>query len=514
MKNNLRTEAFCKSYNIALAVLCFFITLCFFTNVQAKKTPKADTPPPPPPILTLEIVEQQISIDGKPAKIFSIIQPDGTFGLTGVRDQLLDVVVKNKTHQWTAIHWHGLIIPNNQDGAPFVTQQPIPPDGEFHYKFPLIQSGTFWIHSPYTTQLQQLMAAPLIIHEPDDNQKNIQDVVMLLQDYTFGNPKEVYPKMRQQLMKKIANIHLSDESDESDESDQSADESSADTTLPEIKMDAYLTNRRTLADPDIVRVEPGSVVRLRIIDAAANSNFFINLGSLTGKIVAADSEAVAPVENSKFQLGQGQRLDIDITIPPGDNSYPILAQAEGTSKQTGLVLAAGNAIVPKYSENAEHVAGSLDYSQELNLKARYPLLPQEVNRSFTVNLGSNMLSYIWTMNWQVWPNIKPLLIKEGDRDQIILNNKTAIPIPVHLHGHVFQIVQIDDKKLQGAVRDTVVVLPYSSVTIQFDADNPGIWLLQGFVPYLTYGAMATTVNYEGYSVPVFNQKDTGVPPKD
>lgn len=503
MHMNTQKKIFNYLHTLLLVFFCLLIIITS-NSIQAKSSKSNNTPPPAGPI-NLDIVQQEISIDGKPVKIFNIVQPDGTFGLVAEKGKILDVVVKNKTDVPTTIHWHGLIVPNNQDGIAFVTQQPIPPGGEYHYKFPLIQYGTFWIHSPYKIQLQKLMAAPLIVNNPKDTDKNIQDVVMFLQDFTFQDPKEIYPKLRQQLLQKQSNIQLSNnETDETSEQTEKPDE---------IAMDAYLTNHRTLSDPDIFRIPAGTTIRLRVINAAANSNFFIDLGNLTGKLVAVDSEPIEPVEGSKFQVGQGQRLDIQITMPEGDNAYPILAQAENTSKLTGLVLATPNAIVPKYNENAKQVAGELDYSQEMNLKAIYPLLPHGLNRSYTIKLDNNMLSYIWTMNNQVWPNIMPLKIREDERDELVLNNKTAVPIPIHFHGHVFQVVQINDTKLKGAIRDTVLVLPNSTVRIQFDTDNPGIWLLQGAVPFLNYGRMATTLNYENYPMPIFNQKDTGIPPK-
>lgn len=451
---------------------------------------------------TLQIVQQQILINGKPAQIFNIVQPDGTFGYMGEKGQYFDVNLENKTNEWVSVHWHGLIDPNTQDGVPYVTQQPIPPGGELHYKFPLIQSGTFWMRSHYKLQLQQLLAAPLIIRDPkEDDDTDTQDVVMFLQDFTFHNPKELYPKLRSQIMEKQADIKLSNLEGTMSQPDTS-----------EMIMDAYLTNHRTLSDPDIIRVLPDATVRLRVINAATNTNFFIDLGSLPGKLIAVDSEPIDPLLGSKFQLAQGQRAEIEITMPQGDNAYPILAQAEGTSALTGLVLATPNAIVPQYNERAGYIAGKLDNSQEMNLTAAYPLLSQDVNKSYTLNLDGNMLSYIWTINGDVWPNTKPLPIKLDQRVELVLKNKTAISIPLHLHGHVFQITEIDGKKLRGAVRDTVLVLPYSSMKLQFDADNPGIWLLHGYIPYQTYGGMITTINYENYSMPIFNRKDTGVPP--
>lgn len=77
----------------------------------------------------LLIKKFQTEVDGKPAELFRIEQPDGTWGYKGVKGQVFDAIVKNQTDKPTVLHWHGLIVPNDQDGVPYVTQAPIPPGG-------------------------------------------------------------------------------------------------------------------------------------------------------------------------------------------------------------------------------------------------------------------------------------------------------------------------------------------------------------------------------------------------
>lgn len=484
-----------KKALISIIVLLFVICSPI---IHAKKEEK----PTPPPVKTihLQIVEQKLPINGKATNVFNLIQPDGTFGFVGQKGQVFDAIVENKTHEWVAIHWHGLIVPNNMDGVPFVTQQPIAPGASYHYRFELFQTGTFWVHSHYRLQTQKLLAAPFIVLDPTKASAAI-DVPMFLQDFTFGDPKQIYPQLRRAFLEKQANIQVA-----------ATPEEQASNTPKQVAMDAYLTNRRTLMDPQIVRVQPGSTIRLRVINAAANSNFFVNLGSLQGILTEVDSEPIEPMIGSRFQIAQGQRLVIEITLPSGDNFYPIVAQAEGTNKLTGLVLASPNAIVPKFNATASDLAPMLDYRQEEQLVGKFPLLTHDTNHSYNLNFDGNLVSYVWTANGQVWPNVKPLPIKQEDRVEVVLNNKSLLALPVHLHGHVFQITEINGKKIRGAMRDTVLVLPNSIVKIAFDADNPGIWLLRGFIPFQTYGGLITPLVYDNYSVPVFRHKDTGLPP--
>lgn len=445
--------------------------------------------------IVLQIVKQNLKINDRVISTFNIVNRDGSWGIVGTKGQIFDFVIQNKTNEATALHWHGLTVPNDQDGTPFISQNPIGPGQEMRGKIQLMQAGTFWVRSAYKSQLQNLMAAPVIITDPKAD--NIQNVVMMLQDVSFQDPKISYPQLRDKLMQKMADIQLSESG------------TMASNQTSQVTMDAYLTNRRTLADPEIARVNPNTAVYLRIINGSANTNFLIDLGQLSGKLVAVDSEPVSPLENSKFQIAQGQRLDIIVNIPGGDGYYPILAQAENTTRLTGLILATQGMTPPLFNPESSQPPSSLDDSQEQNLHALNPLKPQSMVQSYQLDLSNNMLSYLWMIDHQVWPNVNALKVQNGERVELLLNNKTDMGIPIHLHGHTFQIIAINGQAINGAKRDTVFVLPHSTITIAFDANNPGIWLLEGFIPYLSYGRMATTINYQDFPIPIFKQKDTG-----
>lgn len=74
--------------------------------------------------------------------------------------------------------------------------------------------------------------------------------------------------------------------------------------------------------------------------------------------------------------------------------------------------------------------------------------------------------------------------------------------PMHLHGHEFEVTEIDGKSIkQGAMRDTVLVLPNSTVKVQFDANNPGNWMMHCHMLYHQESGMMTIVNYEGVKMP-------------
>jgi len=448
----------------------------------------------------LQVKERTITINGKPAKIYRIEQPDGTWGFRGKKGEDFNVVLENLIDKPTVVHWHGLIDPNNQDGVPYVTQEPILPGASYKYNFKLKQAGTFWMHSHYIFQAQDGLSAPLILEDEDNVSKNSneQEVIMFLTDFTFKSSHEIFQALRSSKPdNNMQNMNMVD-------MDMKQEMSAPD--LNDVSYDAYLTNYKTLLEPEIIKVNPKTKVRLRIINAASASNFIINLGNLKGEAIAVDGEDIIPITGNKIELAMAQRIDIIITIPEGKYIYPILAQGEGTSMQTGIILQVGNAAISSLSEKSQEVAPALCYKQELSLRAKNPLTNKKIDRSLVVNLEGDMSSYTWKINDQVWPNVTPLKVKEGERIEIIFNNKTMMSHPMHLHGHTFQVTEINGQTINGAMRDTLLIDPNSTAKIQFDANNPGIWMLHCHNLYHAMAGMMTTVNYEGFKAPKFKYK--------
>jgi FtsP/CotA-like multicopper oxidase with cupredoxin domain len=265
--------------------------------------------------------------------------------------------------------------------------------------------------------------------------------------------------------------------------------------INDVEYDAYLANDRTLADPDVVRVEPGGRVRLRIINAAAATNFHIELGPLKGHLIAVDGDPIAPIEGSRFELAMAQRANIRLRLPAGNGAYPILALREGGHQRTGIVLATKGASIAKIENGAAQAAPILRLDLERRLRAVNPLSARPPSRVVPVALTGNMASYQWSMNGQVYGQNQPLMVEQGERVEISLVNKTMMSHPMHLHGHHFQVVEIDGERFPGAMRDTVLVPPMASLRIAFDADNPGRWAFHCHNLYHMQAGMMTEVRY-------------------
>lgn len=471
-----------------MSKLLKFLPLLILSGIISKTFAVENEP------VVLKAIEVPITVNGTQADVFEIVQENGKEGYEGEKGKDFNVILKNQTSVSIAIHWHGLILPNDQDGIPYVTQLPIPPGGSMHYHFPLLQSGTYWMHSHQGFHEQALMAAPLIINDPSDQYKDYKSITIMLQDFSFKTGKEIFAQLKSGDMNMSGMTHMKMKNNNKPD-------------LNDVDYDAYLANRRTLSDPEIIKLTKGKKIRLRIINASAATNYWINLGALSGILIAVDGENIKPITNSKFQIALAQRLDILVTMPADEGEYPILAQVEGTKKQSGIILitSKANPILPAIL--AKNNVPALNDDQELQLHSLTPLADKPISKTLKYSLDGNMEKYVWTMNHEVWPHIKPLTVKKGDRVEIIFTNNTAMSHPMHLHGHVFQVTKINKKTIiDGPLHDTILVAPHSSKTIVFDALYPGIWAIHCHVLYHRHAGMMTTINYKNYPEPKFYKK--------
>lgn len=464
--------------------------------------------------VTLSTVSRSIEVNGKPAKVFGIVQADGTHGLTTEAGRRFQVVLQNKVDEQTLIHWHGLTPPSNQDGVPGLSQPVLDPEKSYEYDFPLTRPGTNWMHSHVGFQEQQMMAAPLIVRDPRDVGRDEQEVVVLFHDFTFREPVEIFAELLGAGMAGMDHGTATQPAPKPQGTDPHAGMTTMKSTVPssgaqqaasmpvkldlnDVEYDAYLANDRTLADPEIVRVEAGGRVRLRLINGAASTNFFIDLGAIEGELIAVDGLPVRPIQGKRFEFAIAQRLDIRFRLPPGQGAYPVLAIREGDMARTGVVLATKDARVLRLAEKGTEAAPVVGLELERRLVAVEPLAKRNVDRKLALDLTGDMSKYVWTLNTQRYGEHTPLSIRRGERVAIVMRNLTEMSHPMHLHGHHFQVVEIDGRQISGAMRDTVHVPAKSQVAIAFDANNPGHWAMHCHNSYHMAAGMMTSIKYEG-----------------
>ena len=130
------------------------------------------------------------------------------------------------------------------------------------------------------------------------------------------------------------------------------------------------------------------------------------------------------------------------------------------------------------------------------MRAQKPFPERKADRVHILNLTGEMAGYVWSINNVVWnKDVPPLPVAKGERVELVFVNRTPMPHPMHLHGHEFQVVEIDGERFPGAVRDTVLVTPGRRVVVAFDALNPGWWALHCHLLYHMDAGMFTTIKY-------------------
>lgn len=436
----------------------------------------------------LRVVKRTIEVNGRAATVFGLQQKDGSHGIRIRAGERFNVLLANEAAEPTIVHWHGLTPPWPSDGVAGAPMPLLDAGAERSFDFPVALPGTNWMHA-HTLQEQQLLAAPLVVADPRDDGRDEQEVVVLLHDFSFTPAGEILEKLK-------GGGH-GDQSQATGgmkmdgmQMDGMQMPGGAAMDLNDIEYDAYLANDRTLDDPEIIAVEKGGRVRLRLINGATATAFTLDLGELQGTLVAVDGQPVEPVTGQRFPVSMGQRVDVRLELPADKRSFPVLALREGAVQRTGFILRVGDAPVAKLSPAGDQAGPVLDLDLEARLRAVSPLAERTADRRFDLALGGSMTPYQWSLAADPAITVAP-----GERVEVTMANKSMMAHPMHLHGHHFQVVAIDGARFSGAIRDTVLLPPGRSVTIAVDADNPGQWAFHCHHLYHMATGMMTTFAY-------------------
>ena len=429
----------------------------------------------------LKVVRRIIEVNGRAASVFGLQQQDGKTGLALQAGDAFNVVLRNETDEPTIMHWHGLTPPFISDGVPDAPLPLIAARAERSFNFPVGTAGTHWMHA-HTLQEQVLLAAPLIVRSKDDLRRDEQEVVVMFHDFSFATPEELFANLKKGGGKPAGTMPMGD----------MKMPGGIPVDLNDIDYDAYLANDRSLDDPEVVAVETGGKVRIRVINAATATAFTMDFGEIEGSLVAVDGQDIQPVKARRFPVSMGQRLDVILQLPREARAFPVLALREGSLERTGIVLASPGTVIARIPKNSAENAPVLDLATEATLVATSPLKVRHPDKAFDMVLAGDMAAYNWSLETK-----PPLAVRIGDRVEIAMRNTSMMAHPMHLHGHHFQVVAIDGKRFAGAMRDTVHIPPQRSVTIAVDAGNPGQWAFHCHHLYHMAAGMMTSFAYEG-----------------
>lgn len=425
----------------------------------------------------LRATTRTLDVNGRAAAVLGLLRENGRHGIELAPDEPFRVTLRNELTEPTIIHWHGQIPPIAQDGVPGAPLPMLQPGGIRDFDF-APQTGTHWMHAHVPHQEMQLLAAPLIVRSTDDLRADRQEVVVMLHDFSFTPLAEHLVRLGGSAAGHAVHHGAAPAA------------MSAAMDLNDIDFDAYLANDRTLADPQVIAVEPGGRVLLRVINGAAATVFWIDTGHLRSALVAVDGKPIQPRAGWRVGLAMGQRADLLLEIPREGGAFPILALREGARERAGLLLATRGASIARIPLLGDQPAEAFDATQEMRLQAVRGLAARPAGAVLHVTLDGTMTPYVWAIDDRPWGQHKALDVEGGRRIELIMENRSMMAHPMHLHGHTFQVVQIGDRRFAGAVRDTVHVPAHQRVVIAFDAGERARWMFHcHHMPHLATGMM-------------------------
>jgi len=252
--------------------------------------------------------------------------------------------VHNKLNEETSIHWHGLLLPNEQDGVPYLTTAPIRAQSTHTFTFPLIQSGTYWYHSHTMLQEQSGIYGSIVIH-PNSKKEDNKEHVLMFSDWTDENPHEVLRNLKRgsdwYAIKKNSVQSYAEAIDKGYLKDRIKTEWNR---MPAMDISDVYYNRFLIngkSEEVWTEGKPGETVKLRIINGAASSYFWLSYAGGKMKIVAADGLPVQPLEVDKVLIAIAETYDIEIEIPDDNMAYEFRATAQDISGHASLFLGEG-----------------------------------------------------------------------------------------------------------------------------------------------------------------------------
>lgn len=231
----------------------------------------------------------------------------------------------------TTIHWHGILIPWQMDGVDHVTQRAIPPWGVFHYKFTLMQSGTYWYHAHSEAQEQDGLYGAFVIDPPQSpSYRYTKDYVVVLSDWSNCGGEKVLANLKKDgdyystkfplqpsLMKfwcDYRKASCEERKNIIDDYKMMQQMRMSIYDISDVAYDAYLLNGKTKYCPWTVPVNVGDVVRLHFIGAAGSTIYRIKIPGVTMQMVHVQGNDVKPYTVNDFTIAPGETYDVLVRI--------------------------------------------------------------------------------------------------------------------------------------------------------------------------------------------------------
>ncbi len=363
---------------------------------------------------------------------------------------LVEVTLVNKDiDDGVTIHWHGLDVPNAEDGVAGVTQNAVLPGQHYVYRFTADQVGTFWYHTHQvsSSDVRRGLLGAIVIDPPEEKPHGV-DLTEIVHTYDG---------------------------------------------VPTLNANDGLARRA---------VAPGTPVRLRLVNSDGNPQRLFLSGAPfeVAAIDGTDLNEPGPLTATTLELAGGGRYDLTFTMP----ATPVrLTLADSLA---GIAFSRTGASSPAATEAPAKLFDALAYGKP----APTPFdASSHFDRRFTLKIGrkpgflDGQPGMQWSLNGGIYPRVPMFMVRRGDLVRVTVENTTKAVHPMHLHGHHMLVLSRDGTPASGSPWwiDTLDVQPGESYDLAFRADNPGIWM--DHCHNLVHAAAGLTMHiaYEGVTTP-------------
>lgn len=352
----------------------------------------------------LTVTDTIVNYSGKEKRAIAVNGQIPMPTLTFIEGDIAEIVVHNKLKESTSLHWHGLFLPNKEDGVPYLTQMPIKPNETFTYRFPIIQSGTHWYHSHSGLQEQIGMYGSLVLLKKKDAptfRKGIDDlpeVPIILSEWTDIKPENVHRMLQNandwSAIKKGTVQSYSEAIKAGHFKTKLGNEMKRMLAMDvsDVYYDKFLINGKNKSQ--LSQFKGGEKVRLRISNGGASTYFWLNYAGGKMTVVANDGNDVEPIEVDRLIIGVSETYDVVVTIPNEGIAYEFLATPEDRTKSASIYLGNGKIQLKSRMPKLKYFEGMKLMNDMMNMDGSMD------------NMGMDMSLQKMDMNSVMYPEIR------------------------------------------------------------------------------------------------------------
>lgn len=469
-----------------------------------------------------------------------------------------EIYVHNHMHHETSLHWHGILLPNEQDGVSYLTTAPIKAHSTHLFKFPIKQNGTYWYHSHTMLQEQVGMYGAFIIHKKNEPKK--PEHTILLSDWSNTNPHQIERSLHNAsdwyAIKKKSTQNYGSAIKEGYLKTKLTNEWKRMNAMDvsDVYYEQFFINGKS--EEQKQHFKAGEKVRLRVINGSASTYFWLTYSGGKITVVASDGEDVQPIEVDRLIIGVSETYDVLVEFPEkgiahefmatsedrighaslwlGDglkqlaNPLPTLKYFEGMKMMNDMMTVGGNmkdkgmnmslqkmdmnaVMYPEitgdnkkvdakdgHSGHEQHTGNSKDLitlNYSMLRSTKKTNLPDVTTRTLHFELTGNMNRYVWTVDDKTVSEVDRILIKKGENTRIIMTNNSMMRHPMHLHSHYFRI--LNGQGDYSPLKNVLDIMPMETDTIEFNnSEDYGNWFFHCHILYHMMSGMGRIFTYE------------------